>query len=459
MENREEIFELLNSLLEGKKYAEFMKAIDELNDIDAADYLESLPDELELSAFRMLKKDAAADIFAFMELEMQERLLNKMTDSELSMIIEDLFVDDAVDILEELPAIMVKRILKLSRPETRNLINKFLSYPDESAGSVMTAEYLDLHKEMTVAQAIANIRKKGVDKETVYVAYVTNESRVLEGIVSLKDLIFADPDALIGEIMETDILCAKTLDHQEEVVDMIRKYDMLALPIVDKENRLVGIVTVDDAIDVIEEEATEDIEKMAAIVPGDKPYMRAGVFEIWKTRIPWLLLLMLSATFTGQIIASFEEKLTVNPALIALIAFIPMLMGTGGNSGAQSSVTIIRGLAVGEIENSDIWRIIWKETRVALLCGIVLAACNFVKIILVDNMLFHNDVSIMANLVVSLTLIATVVVAKIVGCALPIAAKRLGLDPAVMASPFITTIVDAVSLLIYFGIASAMLLN
>lgn len=456
MENREEIFELLNSLLENKKYAEFMRTIDELNDIDAADYLESLPDDLELSAFRMLKKDAAAGIFAFMELDMQERLLNKMTDSELSMIIEDLFVDDAVDILEELPAIMVKRILKLSRPETRTLINKFLSYPEDSAGSVMTAEYLDLHKEMTVAQAIANIRKKGVDKETVYVAYVTNESRVLEGIVSLKDLIFADPDALIGEIMETDILCANTLDHQEEVVDMIRKYDMLALPIVDKENRLVGIVTVDDAIDVIEEEATEDIEKMAAIVPGDKPYMRAGVFEIWKTRIPWLLLLMLSATFTGQIIASFEEKLAAIPVLIA---FIPMLMGTGGNSGGQSSVTIIRGLAVGEIENSDIWKIIWKETRIALLCGVVLAVCNFVKIILVDNLLFHNEVSIMANLVVSLTLIATVVVAKIVGCALPVAAKKLGLDPAVMASPFITTIVDAVSLLIYFGIASAILLN
>ena len=456
MENREEIFELLNSLLENKKYAEFMRTIDELNDIDAADYLESLPDELELSAFRMLKKDAAAGIFAFMELDMQERLLNKMTDSELSMIIEDLFVDDAVDILEELPAIMVKRILKLSRPETRTLINKFLSYPEDSAGSVMTAEYLDLHKEMTVAQAINSIRRKGIDKETVYVAYVTNESRVLEGIVSLKDLIFADPDAIIGDIMETDILCANTLDHQEEVVDMIRKYDMLALPIVDKENRLVGIVTVDDAIDVIEEEATEDIEKMAAIVPSDKPYMRAGVFEIWKTRIPWLLLLMLSATFTGQIIAGFEEKLA---ALPALIAFIPMLMGTGGNSGAQSSVSIIRGLAVGEIENSDVWKIIWKETRIAFLCGVVLAVCNFVKIILVDNMLFHNEVSIMANLVVSLTLVATVVVAKIVGCALPVAAKRLGLDPAVMASPFITTIVDAVSLLIYFGIASAMLLN
>ena len=456
MENREEIFELLNSLLESKKYAEFMRTIDELNDIDAADYLESLPDELELSAFRMLKKDAAAGIFAFMELDMQERLLNKMTDSELSMIIEDLFVDDAVDILEELPAIMVKRILKLSRPETRTLINKFLSYPEDSAGSVMTAEFLDLHKEMTVAQAMASIRKKGVDKETVYIAYVTNESRVLEGIVSLKDLIFAEPDELIGDIMETDILCANTLDHQEDVVAMIRKYDMLALPIVDKENRLVGIVTVDDAIDVIEEEATEDIEKMAAIVPGDKPYMRAGVFEIWKTRIPWLLLLMLSATFTGQIIASFEEKLAAIPVLIA---FIPMLMGTGGNSGGQSSVTIIRGLAVGEIENSDIWRIIWKETRVAVLCGVILAICNFVKIILIDNMLFHNEVSIMANLVVSLTLIATVVVAKIVGCALPVAAKKLGLDPAVMASPFITTIVDAVSLLIYFGIASAMLLN
>ena len=455
MEDREEIFEKLNSLLLDKKYADFMHAIDELNEIDAAEYLMSLPDEAMLSAFRMLKKDTAAGIFSFMEIDMQESIIDRMSDTEIAMIIEDLFVDDAVDILEELPAIMVKRILKLSRPETRNLINKFLSYPEDSAGSVMTAEFIDLHKEMTVAQAIANIRKKGVDKETVYVAYVTNESRVLEGIVSLKDLIFAEPDALIGDIMETDILCANTLDHQEEVVSMIQKYDMLALPIVDKENRLVGIVTVDDAIDVIEEEATEDIEKMAAIVPSDKPYMRASVFEIWKTRIPWLLLLMLSATFTGQIIASFESKLAAIPVLIA---FIPMLMGTGGNSGGQSSVTIIRGLAVGEIENSDIWKIVWKETRVAFFCGIILSVCNFIKIILVDNLIFHNEVSIMANLVVSLTLIATVIVAKIVGCALPVAAKKIGLDPAVMASPFITTIVDAVSLLIYFAIASAILL-
>lgn len=455
MENREEIFEKLNSLLLDKKYAEFMRAIDELNDIDAAEYLMSLPDELMLSAFRMLKKDAAAGIFSFMDFEMQESIIGRMSDTEIAMIIEDLFVDDAVDILEELPAIMVKRILKHSRPETRNLINKFLSYPDGSAGSVMTAEYIDLHKEMTVSQAIDSIRKKGVDKETIYVAYVTNESRILEGIVSLKDLIFASPDSLINDIMETDILCANTLDSQEDVVAMIQKYDMLALPIVDKENRLVGIVTVDDAIDVIEEEATEDIEKMAAIVPGDKPYMRSGVLEIWKTRIPWLLLLMLSATFTGQIIAGFEEKLAAIPVLIA---FIPMLMGTGGNSGGQSSVTIIRGLAIGEIENSDIWRIIWKETRVALLCGVVLSVCNFAKIILIDNMLFGNGVSVEANIVVCLTLLATVLVAKIVGCALPVAAKKLGLDPAVMASPFITTIVDAVSLLIYFAIASLILL-
>ena len=455
MENRDEIFERLNSLLLEKKYADFMHEIDELNDIDAAEYLATLPDELMLSAFRMLKKDAAAGIFSFMDIEMQESLVNRMSDFEITMIIEDLFVDDAVDILEELPAIMVKRILKLSRPETRNIINKFLSYPEDSAGSVMTAEFLDLHKSMTVSEAIENIRRKGVDKETVYVAYVTNASRVLEGIVSLKDLIFASPDAIIADIMDTDILCANTLDHQEDVVAMIRKYDMLALPVVDKENRLVGIVTVDDAIDVIEEEATEDIEKMAAIVPSDKSYMRAGVFEICKTRIPWLLLLMLSATFTGQIIASFESKLAAIPVLIA---FIPMLMGTGGNSGGQSSVTVIRGLAVGEIENRDVWKVIWKETRVALLCGAVLSVCNFIKIILVDNLLFGNGVSLEANLVVSLTLIATVIVAKIVGCALPVGAKKLGLDPAVMASPFITTVVDAVSLLIYFAIASIILL-
>lgn len=455
MENATIVYEELNSLLEAKKYPEFMRWIDEINDIDAAEYLASLPPEHLLTAFRMLKKDVAADVFSFMDIEMQESIIAKMSDSEISMIIEDLFIDDAVDLLEELPAIMVKRILKISRPETRNLINKFLSYPENSAGSVMTAEFIDLHKEMTVAEAIDNIRRKGVDKETIYVAYVTNSSRVLEGIVSLKDLIFARPEALVGDIMETELICGHTLDDREDIAATITKYNILALPIVDKENRLVGIVTVDDAMDVIEEETTEDIEKMSAIVPGDKPYMRSGVFEIWKTRIPWLLLLMLSATFTGQIISSFESKLAAIPVLIA---FIPMLMDTGGNSGGQASVTVIRGMATGEIEIRDILKIIWKEIRVALACGVVLSACNFVKILLVDNLIFGNGVSLAANAVVSLTLLATVIVAKIVGCSLPILAKKVGFDPAVMASPLITTVVDAVSLLIYFAIASAVLL-
>ena len=455
MENREELYEMLNGLLAEKRYHAFMNEVDELNTVDAAEYLMSLPDEMLVTAFRMLKKDTAADIFAEIDSDLQEGIIEKMSDKELSIIIENLFVDDAVDMLEELPAIMVKRILRLSKPETRAIINKFLSYPEDSAGSIMTAEYIHLHKNMTVEQAIDSIRKKGVDKETVYMAYVTNASRVLEGIVSLKDLIFAQADTLVGEIMETDIVSAHTIDNRETVATMIQKYDLLVLPIVDKENRLVGIVTVDDALDVMEEEATEDIAKMAAIVPGDKPYMKSSVFQIWKTRIPWLLLLMLSATFTGQIIAGFEEKLAVVPALIA---FIPMLMGTGGNSGGQSSATIIRGLAVGEIENRDIFKIIWKEIRVALMCGVVLAVCNFVKILLVDNLIFQNNVSTSGAIVVSITLLLTVIVAKIVGCVLPIAAKKLGFDPAVMASPFITTIVDAISLLIYFAVANAILL-
>lgn len=455
MENREELYENLNGLLAEKRYHKFMTEIDDMNTVDAAEYLMSLSGEQLLTAFRMLKKNTAADVFAELDPELQETIIERMSDKELSVIIEDLFVDDAVDMLEELPAVMVKRILRLSKPDTRALINKFLSYPENSAGSVMTAEYINIHKHMTAEQAINSIRKKGIDKETVYMAYVTNASRVLEGIVSLKDLIFADADALVGDIMETDIVSAHTLDNKEDVAAAIQKYDLIVLPVVDKENRLVGIVTVDDAIDVIEEEATEDIAKMAAIVPGDKPYMRSGVFEIWKTRIPWLLLLMLSSTFTGQIIAGFEARLAVLPALIA---FIPMLMGTGGNSGGQSSATVIRGLAVGEIEGRDTFRIIWKEIRVALMCGIVLAACNFVKIILVDNLIFGNNVSMLGAAVVSITLLLTVIVAKVVGCVLPIGAQKLGLDPAVMASPFITTIVDAISLMIYFAVATVLLL-
>ncbi len=453
MEN--EKFEKLNELLEKKNYAAFMRAADEMNPVDTADFLASLPESKQLAVFRMFKKDVAADIFAELDPEIQEKIISTATDTEISGMIEDLYIDDAVDMLEELPANMVKKILQVAKPETRSVINKFLSYPEDSAGSIMTAEFIDLRGTMTVEQAIAHIRKTGNEKETVYVAYVTDNSRVLKGTIRLESLLFADGAALISDVMDSDFVCAETLDDKESVAATISKYDLLALPVVDKERRLVGIVTVDDAIDVIEDEATEDIEMMAAITPTDKPYLKTGVFETWKKRIPWLLLLMVSATFTGQIISGFEEALSGFPVLIA---FIPMLMDTGGNSGGQSSVTVIRGLALDEIHMRDIFKVIWKEFRVSIMCGVVLAVCNFVKILVVDNLVFHNNVSPTAALVVCLTLVVTVVVSKFIGCTLPILAKRIGFDPAVMASPFITTIVDAISLLIYFAFANMFLL-
>ncbi len=454
MEN--EKFENLNELLEKKNYAAFMRAADEMNPVDAADFLASLPESKQLAVFRMFKKDVAADIFAELDPEIQEKIISTATDTEISGMIEDLYIDDAVDMLEELPANMVKKILQVAKPETRSVINKFLSYPEDSAGSIMTAEFIDLRGTMTVEQAIAHIRKTGNEKETVYVAYVTDNSRVLKGTIRLESLLFADGAVLISDVMDSDFVCAETLDDKESVAATISKYDLLALPVVDKERRLVGIVTVDDAIDVIEDEATEDIEMMAAITPTDKPYLKTGVFETWKKRIPWLLLLMVSATFTGQIISGFEEALSGFPVLIA---FIPMLMDTGGNSGGQSSVTVIRGLALDEIHMRDIFKVIWKEFRVSIMCGVVLAVCNFVKILVVDNLVFHNNVSPTAALVVCLTLVVTVVVSKFIGCTLPILAKRIGFDPAVMASPFITTIVDAISLLIYFAFANMFLLG
>ncbi len=454
MEN--EKFEKLNELLEKKNYAAFMRAADEMNPVDTADFLASLPESKQLAVFRMFKKDVAADIFAELDPEIQEKIISTATDTEISGMIEDLYIDDAVDMLEELPANMVKKILQVAKPETRSVINKFLSYPEDSAGSIMTAEFIDLRGTMTVEQAIAHIRKTGNEKETVYVAYVTDNSRVLKGTIRLESLLFADGAALISDVMDSDFVCAETLDDKESVAATISKYDLLALPVVDKERRLVGIVTVDDAIDVIEDEATEDIEMMAAITPTDKPYLKTGVFETWKKRIPWLLLLMVSATFTGQIISGFEEALSGFPVLIA---FIPMLMDTGGNSGGQSSVTVIRGLALDEIHMRDIFKVIWKEFRVSIMCGVVLAASNFVKILVVDNLVFHNNVSPTAALVVCLTLVVTVVVSKFIGCTLPILAKRIGFDPAVMASPFITTIVDAISLLIYFAFANMFLLG
>ena len=453
-EERESIFEELDTALNDKRFRVFTDILNRMNPVDVAEYLGTLEDDRLITAFRLLKKDTAADIFAELDADARERIILTTTDADLAIIVDGLFIDDAVDLLEELPAGMVKRILRAAKPETRRLINKFLSYPENSAGSIMTAEYIDLKKDMTVAQAVERIRRTGVDKETVYVAYIIDSARVLEGIVSLKDLLFADADAKLRDIMNTDIIMAATTDDREDVASIISKYDLLALPIVDREKRLVGIVTVDDALDVLEEEATEDIEKMAALLPDNKPYLRSSVLTIFKKRIPWLLLLMISATFTGEIISGFEESLSLFPALVA---FIPMLMDTGGNSGGQASVTIIRGLALGEIRMRDILRIIWKEIRVGLLCGIVLCACNFLKILLVDNLLLGNHVSMEQAFIVSITLLATVIVAKFVGGTLPVLAKKIGLDPAVMASPFITTIVDAVSLLIYFRVAVLLL--
>ena len=388
-----------------------------------------------------------------MESDDRELLIRSFSDVELREILDELWLDDTVDIIEEMPANVVTRILKNTDPAVRRQINELLKYPEDSAGSIMTVEYVSLRKDLTVAECFNKIRRESINKETVYNCYVT-EKRKLIGIVSVKDLLMADMDAVVSDIMETNVISVEAYEDKEVVAQTFTKYGMLALPVVDKEGRIVGIVTVDDAMDVIEEEATEDIERMAAITSTDKPYLKTGVFSIWLTRIPWLLLLMLSATFTGIIISSFETALSVFPVLIS---FIPMLMGTGGNAGGQSSATVIRGMAVGEIELNDILRVLWKELRIALLCGVTLAVVGYAKIILIDNLLLNMNVSYSEMAVVSLTLVVTVFVAKLVGCSLPILAKAVKLDPAVMASPFITTIVDVLSLIVYFFIAMRIL--
>lgn len=450
-ERRDELFQLL----EGRQIKRLRQTLDEMNEFDVAEFLTELEPTQMAMVFRMLSKEQAAEVFANLEVDEQEHIINSITDTELGNIIEELYVDDAVDMMEELPANVVKRVMRTATPATRNLINQFLKYPDNSAGSIMTAEYVDLKKYMNVKESIARIRRIGEDKETIYTCFVTAADRKLEGIVSVKDLLLSDDEAVIESIMDTNVICAKTTDDQEEVSALISDYDMLAVPVVDTEGRLVGIVTVDDVIDVIEQEATEDMEKMAAILPSDHPYMKTGVLDIWKKRIPWLLLLMISATFTGMIITAFEQALA---AQVALVAFIPMLMDTGGNTGSQASVTIIRSLSLGDVEFSDILRVIWKEIRVAVLCGATLAVVGFVKIILVDKMLLGNaNITISVAAVVCLTLAITVLCAKLVGCTLPMFAQKLGFDPAVMASPFITTIVDAVALLVYFAIANLLL--
>ena len=449
----EEIFELIGE----KKYARLRELLSEMNPADIAQILEDVPERELPVIFRILPKELAAEVFVEMDSQMQQLLIEAFSDTELRVVMDELFMDDTVDIIDEMPATVAKRILSQTDANTRKMINQLLAYPDDSAGSIMTTEYVDLKKNMTVDAAFDRIRKIGLDTETIYTCYVTDASRRLLGIVTVKDLLLNEKTCIIGDIMDENIIFANTLDDKEEVAGQFEKYDLMALPVVDKENRLVGIITVDDAIDVIQDEATEDIEKMAAILPSDRTYFRTGVFSTFKARIPWLLLLMISATFTGAIISGFEEKLTVLPALIA---FIPMLMDTGGNSGSQSSVTIIRGISLGDIEFKDIGRVIWKEIRVALCCSAVLATVNFAKMWLVDYLMLHtfDPGRQFAEIgVVCVTLFFTVIVAKLIGCVLPIIAKKIGFDPAVMASPFITTIVDAISLFIYFNIAIAVL--
>ena len=447
--------ERIITLLEQKRYSEIKQLLEEMNAADIAALLQDLPAETIPMLFRLLPKELAAETFVEMDSDEQELLIQGFSDTELKDVVEELYVDDAVDIIEEMPANVVKRILRSTDPDTRDQINEILKYPKDSAGSIMTTEYVDLKKSMTVAQAIRHIRQTGVDKETIYTCYVTDSRRKLLGLVSAKVLLLANEDDRLEDIMETHVIYVSTLDDQEEVANQLTKYNFIAMPVVDQERRLVGIVTFDDAMEILQEETTEDIEKMAAITPSDKPYLRTSVFKIFGQRIPWLLILMISATFTGMIISSFEDALA---KFAVLTAFIPMLMDTGGNSGSQASVTVIRGLSLHEIEIRDIFKIIWKEVRIGLLCGVTLAVVNFGKIMLVDRMLLGNtSITPLVAVVVCLTLVATVFLAKLVGCILPIVAKRIGFDPAVMASPFITTIVDALSLMIYLQVATVLL--
>ena len=445
----------INKLLDDKKYKTLRDILTTMNAFDIAALFGDMHDSKIQILFRMLPKELAADVFVEMDEDTQEFLIKGFSDSELKAVVDELSADDAVDIIEEMPANVVKRILRQADPETRKQINELLKYPDDSAGSIMTTEFVILRPSMTVDQAILRLRRTGIDKETIYTCYVTHDNGKLAGVVTIKDILLADEDELIENLMEENVISVGTLDDQEEVAQVIRNYDFMAVPVVDTENRLVGIVTFDDAVDVMEEEATEDIQKMAAITSSDKPYTKIGVFETWWHRIPWLLLLMISATFTGIIISSFEQKLE---GLIILTAYIPMLMGTGGNAGSQSSVTVIRALSLEEIEFKDIMWVIFKECRVSFICGVTLAIVNFGKMLLVDGMLLNMPgITPTVAIVVSLTTLVVVIVAKIVGCSLPMVAKKIGMDPAVMASPFITTIVDAVSLIVYFAIATQIL--
>jgi magnesium transporter len=445
----------LTDLLDSRNMRTLKQRMEEMNEFDVAEFLSGIQDNRMPMVFRLLSKETAADVFANFEPPDQERIINSMTDSELAGIIEELFVDDAVDMMEELPANVVKRVMRSATPQTRALINQYLHYPEDSAGSIMTAEFVDLKKYMSVLESFARIRRIGEDKETIYICFVISAHRKLEGIVTVKDLLLADDDAVIEDLMDRNVIFATTTEDQESVSEKFSDYDLMALPVVDTEGRLVGIVTVDDIIDVMEQETTEDFELMAAMTPSDKPYSRSGIIEIWKNRIPWLMFLMLSATFTSMILTHFESRLAVQAALIA---FIPTLMGTGGNSGAQSSTAVIRSLSLGDSEPKDALKVMWKELRVAFLCGLTLAAVNFVKMLVLDGRIMHNEaITVSVALTVSLAILFIVIFAKVVGSMLPIGAEKIGVDPAVMANPLISTVTDTVSLLIYIFMAKLIL--
>ena len=445
----------LSALLDSRNMRALKQRMEEMNEFDVAEFLSEIPDNRMPMVFRLLSKETASDVFANVDVPDQERIINSMTDSELAGIIEELYLDDAVDMMEELPANVVKRVMRAATPQTRALINQYLNYPEDSAGSIMTAEFVDLKKYMSVKESFARIRRIGEDKETIYICFVISSHRKLEGIVTVKDLLLADDDTIIEDLMDRNVIFATTTEDQESVSEKFSDYDLMALPVVDTEGRLVGIVTVDDIIDVMEQETTEDFELMAAMTPSDKPYARSGILEIWKNRIPWLMFLMLSATFTSMILTHFESMLAVQAALIA---FIPTLMGTGGNSGAQASTAVIRSLSLGDTEPRDALRVAWKELRIALLCGLSLACVNFVKMLILDGMIMKNDgITIPVALTVSLAILFIVIFAKVVGSMLPIAAEKIGVDPAVMANPLISTVTDTVSLLIYIYIAKLIL--
>ena len=445
----------LTELLDKRDMKQLQRRMEEMNEFDVAEFLTEIEDNRMPMVFRLLSKETAADVFANFEAPEQERIINSITDSELAGIIEELYVDDAVDMMEEMPANVVRRVMRAATPATRSLINQYLRYPENSAGSIMTSEFVDLKKYMNVKESFARIRRIGEDKETIYVCFVISADRKLEGIVTVKDLLLADDDTIIEDLMDRNVIFATTTDDQETVSEMFSDYDLMALPVVDTEGRLVGIVTVDDVLDVMEQETTEDFEIMAGILPSDKPYSRTGPFDMWKNRIPWLMFLMLSATFTSMILTTFEDMLAVQAGLVA---FIPMLMGTGGNSGAQSSTAVIRSLSLGDTEPKDVLRVMWKEWRVALLCGVTLAVVNFGKMLLLDGVILHNDsVTVLVAATVSLSIVFIVMFAKVVGSTLPILAEKIGVDPAVMANPLISTVTDAVSLLIYIYVAKLIL--